>query len=178
MSIDCNLCSDGVHVPSDGAAVSVHYRTVSLSVSARNGILKEVLSLKRTVRKSNVNALHRTIGRRRRKRTFSGGNDDEKGPEIRDDRRSRKYLKIWAIDNAPNWGSVSAANSVSSILEQFSFRKESERDLIDSARCVLKHSVKDFVIVIYDATTWRHFYLFTKHRIREWSVQNVHRVMV
>ena len=124
-----------------------------------------------------MNAIHRTIRRRRIKTTFSG-DDDQKSAEIPDDRRTRKYLKISAIDGAAKWSSVSAADSVPAILKQFAFRKESDRDLVDDAQCVLKHSVRGFMIVIYDATTLRHFYLFTKHRVAEWSPLNVHRVMV
>ena len=86
-----------------------------LTVNARNGILKEILSLKRKVRKSNVSAIHKTI-RNRRMKTTVGRDDDKKSNGIPDYRRTRKYLKITSIDS-----NASAIDSVAASCDQFKF---------------------------------------------------------
>ena len=106
-----------------------------LTVNARNGILKEILSLKRKVRKSNVSAIHKTI-RNRRMKTTVGRDDDKKSNEIPDDRRSRKYLKITSIDS-----NESDIDSVAAIFDHFKFERHSDRKWIVVDQCVLKQKL-------------------------------------
>jgi len=156
---------------------ALQHKVKITDVSARNGILKEILSLKRKLRKSNVKALHQTI-RRRRVKTYFDGDDDHKSTPNTDHRRTRKYIKIAAISGSAK-SAASSIRSVADILEKFKFQTQSDRDLIVPDRCTLKQALSNgFGFIICDSTTSQHFYVLTKHSVKDWSVENVHEVMV